>query len=488
VNPFVKVILPSSYSYSDALTSLVDVHSSGIDSAWMKKRATAGVFKNIDIKPDKDNSYLHLIAMGDAEYWSQNRNGDAFFKTGRVVDIPHPHTPSAAKVIIEKGNVDTYHTFKKHGHVFRNHVNKDPEKAEGTVVEAAHNDDMNRIELIIKVPNEKWASEIEDIANGKDVPFSMATKVPYDYCTECGNKARNRQEYCDHAKNHMGEITKEGNQIGVMNDHMVYFDISRVVVPADRIAFGLLKAAGAASVMSGAEMAEQMALFPPLGDSPMLLDKLAALRKLSEMEKEIEVIARPEDNECMRSFDPDVYVDDLPEKDIKVLGSCMRSQVPDVLGALADVKIVLSLKDFMRILFGNNFDRVEDHIGSASQLMPGIFGRIMAQPFTMLSGADDFDLGNGVVPKSVREIIGSLKDGKSLSDAPVQRRITITVLRGKSPRGMAGPVTLEKSSSASKVADRLAVAYALYKAAVCRHVGLEDPGVIRRIVLSNYIL
>jgi hypothetical protein len=223
MTPFIKTILPSSFGYSDPIASLVDVHSKGVDSTWLSKRAAAGMFRDVDIRPEKDHSYIHLIAMGDAEFYGLNRNGDGFLKQGRMLTIPNPHDGKTTQVKIHCGNVDTHHTFEKVAKVYRNHVNKDPKKAEGDVYKSAHNDDMNRVELLVRVKNAGWEDELQKLASGEDIPFSMSCKVPYDVCTECGHKAAKRADYCDHLKHHMGEITKSGNQIGMMNDHMVYF-------------------------------------------------------------------------------------------------------------------------------------------------------------------------------------------------------------------------------------------------------------------------
>ena len=497
--PFIKTILPSSYGYADPLAALIDVHSQGIDSQWLTKRAAAGVFKNINIKPEPGQAYLHLIAMGDADFYGGNRNGDLFLKQSRVVEIPNPKDGRTHFVKIAKGNVETHGSFVTHAKVYKHHINKDPKRAEGDVIKSAHNDVMNRVELIIRVPTDKWADDIEKIASGGSVPFSMSTRVPYDICTECGNKAKNRGEYCEHAKEHMGEITKQGNQIGVINDHMCYFDISRVVVPADRIAYGLLKAAEAGKrVIGGAELAEQFTLFPPreydlLTEGPSL-DKLSALGKLAEIEKQIEALADGQsldnreslDNQRL-AFDPEAYDEDMNDSeacDTQV----PRGETSDLLGAMADAKICLSLKDFMKIIMGKRFPEVAEHLGDAEDQLPGIFGRLAETNCAQMPSGDDMDLGDGVIPRKAREAIHSMMPAHSLDDDPTSRRMTITILRGK------GPVELKKASAlvkknneTSKIAGRLATAYAAYKVAFCQRVGLDDRSLLARVVMQNYI-
>lgn len=485
----IKTIIPSSFGYQDRLSQLVDVHSRGVDSAWMRKSAAAGIFKDADIKPVKDHSFIHLIAMGDSEYWGFNRNSDGFMKQATTVELPQPKHGQSKFLKIAAGNVETHKTFETHAKVYRNHQNKDPKKAHGDVVKAAHNDVMNRVELIIKVPNATWSSELEKMASGGDVAYSMSCKIPADYCSICGNRARTRREYCEHLKDNLGEITKSGHYTGAINDNMVYFDISQVVVPADRTAFGLLKVAADAHTMGGAELAESMTLFPPeTADDYLLgglkLNKLAMIRKLSEIEKEIEASTDSHSpiHVAASSFDPEVH-GDIPDDQLKQL-KVPRSQTEDMLGALADVKISLSLKDFMKIVLGDRFNEVADHVDSASNMLPGIFGKMLSEPASTV-GCDECNLGDGVIPRHVREVINKMIPEQALDDDSVGRRVTVTVLRGKTPLKMK-PVELEKkSSAASVVARRMATAYAMYKVSFCQRVE-DDRALIERAILQHY--
>ena len=490
----IKTILPSSYGYQDQLSSLVDVHSKGVDGTWMNKRAAAGIFKDADIRPVKDHSFIHLIAMGDTETWGSNRNADAFMKQATTVEVPQPEKGKSKFLKVAKGNVETHSTFLTHGAVFFHHKNKDPKQAHGTIEKSAHSDDMSRVELIIKVPNSEWHDDLEKLASGGDLAFSMSCKIPYDSCSVCAHQAKTRREYCVHLKEHLGEITKEGVHVSAINDHMCYFDISKVVVPADRTAFGLLKVASAAdsAVIGGAELAEQM--FPLGTESDDLLlasprnSKLAMIRKLSEIEKQIESSAPASSsiNKCINAFDPEVS-GDIPEAEISKL-TPMRSETSDVLGALADVKISLTIKDFLQILLGKRFGEVAEHVDEAKGMLPGIFSRMTKQPASSVDAAKDFDLSDGVIPRQMRETIQGLIGGHSLDDDPVSRRITITVLRGKSPLKPATPVDMEKKSGkASMIAERMATAYAAYKVAFCQRMSEDDGALIERAVLQNYV-
>lgn len=493
--PFLKTILPSSYDFDGPLAVLVDVHSGGVDSSWLSKRAAAGVFKDLDLKPERGKAFLHLIAMGDMEAYGLNRNGDGFLKCGRTISIPHPFDKKSFKVKVRRGTTDTHETFTKFGKVFKHHQNKDPNKSEGDIVKSAHNDALSRVELMIKVPEAAWHDDIEKIANGELAPFSMSCRVPFDLCSECGHKSPNRTAYCDHLKYQMGEITKDGNHIGMINDDMLFFDISRVVTGADRIAVALLKAASVADgskPMSGAELAESLMLFPPdcSDDIGVMLPvspaeaKLAAVRKLSEIEKEIEATGKvPEDSGALNlALKSPGYKEELSDDDIKGL-SVPRNDVLNLLGSLTDAKISLSLRDFLKLVLGDRFGDAEHHVGEAETLLPGMFGR-------MLSGGDagsqDFQLGDGLLPRSVRDTINRLVASNSFDDEPVKRRVTIMVIRGGRPRASV-PALGKSGSECSEAARRMAEVYGQYKLAVCRRWKDENNVLTSLAVLQHYI-
>jgi hypothetical protein len=80
---------------------------------------------------------------------------------------------------------------------------------------AAHNDKMDRVELLIEVPHGKdWDDDLEKLANGQDIPWSMAAKVAYDICSACGHKARTRDDYCPHLQSDLTSMLKTGHVVG----------------------------------------------------------------------------------------------------------------------------------------------------------------------------------------------------------------------------------------------------------------------------------
>ena len=116
-------------------------------------------------------------------------------------------------------------------------MNKDPALAKGKVLEAVWNDKAKRVELVVGIDPALDSDAANMLDNGEELCFSMGARLPYDVCTECGNKAKTRAEYCDHLRYQMNQIDpKSGRLIGAINPFPKFFDISRVLIPADKTA------------------------------------------------------------------------------------------------------------------------------------------------------------------------------------------------------------------------------------------------------------
>lgn len=160
-------------------------------------------------------TYALVNALSAGEYYGSNRNGDYF----------------PAKALLE------YHkTFEAMGHVYEHHVNKDPEKAMGRVKFAHYNPKMQRVELILALDNEKSASVIKALKDGRLPAVSMGCKVPFDICSICQNEATKTADYCDHLKNEMNNVLPSGQKVYAINTRPKFFDLSVVTIPADRTA------------------------------------------------------------------------------------------------------------------------------------------------------------------------------------------------------------------------------------------------------------
>lgn len=209
--------------------------------------------------PEPDKVYLHILAMGAGEFYGSNRNAD-YFPENNLIDYHKTFETSPA-------------------HVFRNHINKNPEIALGKVICAVYNERMHRVELVVWIDKEKGYDVVQRLERGEFPATSMACKTPYDVCSICGNKAHTRQEYCDHLTGQLGRIYPDGRKVMAYNTApLKFFDISIVVRPADVTSSILQKVASEEAVSGSAELAEVEGL----------TEKVAAHKKLSELVKEIE--------------------------------------------------------------------------------------------------------------------------------------------------------------------------------------------------------
>ena len=487
----IKTIMPGDYEWSDQQAVLFDVGSHGFDRGQMQKRASAGLFDGVDIKPKPGRSIMHVIALGDAERYGANRNADFFYGTPREIEFPEPKG-DLKSIKLATGCIERAWTFEKYAKVYRDHKNKKTDKAYGDVLKAAHNHAMARTELLIDVPNDDpvWRDDVEKVANGEDIFFSMSCKIPGDHCSICGNFSKSRKVKeggtdCRHIKHQLSCLSKSGHRVGMINDHMVFFDISRVRVPADRIAYSLLKVAG---LGGGADLDDERALHvfdvPRIEGSDDLFGVHASklsevLHKLSNIEKRIEAVGRAP-NESL-SFDPAV-MRHLSDDERSTLGKD-RGGIGKSLAALADKKICLSLSDFVQLVLGDRAGGYQNAMRLASESLPGMFTRLADEV------DDDDDLPESVmdendnvaVPQRVSEMIDALRGGMSLDDDPVARRVTVVSIR-KLP-----PPELKKAAALyDETADKMLRAYAAYKVAWCLRNGI-DSRVTKLAVLQHYV-
>jgi len=225
----IKVITPHSQDFGESVSSLIKISSKGLvgsDLSSFIKRAgagTANLLKGIEFKPGEQP--IHMIAIGSTEAYGPNRNGDGF----------------------KEATCRKHHdTFVKHARWYRNHKNKDPKASYGLVKASTYNDKMKRVELIVALNGTKEAAarngglladkEMQKIARGDDNwGVSMACKVAYDVCSGCGNKARNRDEYCEESdcnyggcRSNLTKVAADGHVLHVDNPNPTWFDISDV--------------------------------------------------------------------------------------------------------------------------------------------------------------------------------------------------------------------------------------------------------------------
>lgn len=243
-----KLVSPYDWSitrlFSDSPTALIKYGSMGVcgaDKGSLVKRAGEDFAEVIaHLPPPRGEEYVHVIALGSLDAYGPNRKGDAF----------------PEDVCLRYGK-----TFEKHARWYRNHRHNDPERSYGVVKYSSYNKKMRRIDLVVALNATKEAAdrnggliadkELDLLYSGESLPVSMACRVSYDICSGCGNRARFRREYCTADKcvkyggcqTNLGKVFEDGHILHVINPDPVFFDISYVTVPADRIAYtmGLLR-------------------------------------------------------------------------------------------------------------------------------------------------------------------------------------------------------------------------------------------------------
>jgi len=483
----IKVIRPSDFDFDAPVARLMDVHSRGVDRSWMQKRAAVLTNEIGRIRPEPGHSYLHLIALGAMESYGTNRNGDSFNKQACEFHLPEPKKGVNPVIKLADGLLGHYRTFLN-GHVFKHHKNKDPKGRIGDVKEAAFNPDMNRVELIIRVPhNREWENDLQKLASGKDIPFSMACKVAYDICAICGNKASNRGEYCGHLANHMTEMMKSGHQSTAINDVPNFFDISKVIKPADRIAYSLQKVAamgGLKEPVGGARLAEMLGVSAPdavlYQGGPAAAQKVASARKLAAIEKLIEGVARGEDNAQIANLMSACPQEQIPADEMEKLRS---TQLGTALQGLASAQICLSVRDFLRLVAGDA--PASDGADMVEEALPGLYNRLLQNGGIEECAADSaYDPASTAIPRQIRDVVGGLVGGHSLAEGPTRGRVHVTIIKGVSP-GL--PKTASQLSAAvSPEIQKLAKEYAKYQLSFLESVG-TNPLSAGLTVVRNYL-
>lgn len=313
-----------------------------------------------DVKIHPDEQPVHIIALSATENAGYNRNGDGF----------------------KCASCRQYHdTFVKKARWYRNHRNQfaagDPYY--GRVRLSSFHDDMRRIELMAVLNMSKKAmdrnggfiadQELEKIARGEDIPVSMASNVPYDVCSSCGNQAKTRREYCTErtcktggCSKYLGQLRKtaSGDLVmqGVDNPINSWFDISKVWKNADRTAFagpvdymdktasadmgeleGQAAIAEAMEKRSGSGFGLWSTQVLPKSEQEQIVCKVAKLARLAN-ERKLDPQA---ESAIKRAFAVDR---DLPSAAVAYALAGGPGSLDSLLAACADRRIILPIGDY----------------------------------------------------------------------------------------------------------------------------------------------
>lgn len=360
-----------------------------------------------------------LTALGATEFWGPNVNGDGF----REVMLAHP------------GPDYGFETFKHHAHVFKHHVNKDPLTSYGKVLLAVYNPVYHRVELIIGVDEAKAPDIINRMESGDYPVWSMGCKIPYDVCSICGNKAPTRKQYCEHLRYMLNQIDPEtGRLVYADNIHPKFFDISYVLVPADKTAMTLKKVA---FVMPGGKTLS----------SAELAEKAAEIRKRSEedkratMEKEVPAQQPPgsqdvidedlitevlrggiEAREREEAFEPRL-LDTLAD----------HFSLPEILSSMGAMGIFPKPQEFQRLYLRSLGDRIDQSIPEKLDKVAACFDPLGDWGTPKQRHHDAL----GIQPRNVRGDIVSLLmpylEKRSFAAPLLAKRMTEMVKKASSP-------------------------------------------------------
>lgn len=282
------------------------------------------------IRPDAGSTWVLLNAMGQGEFYGPNVNGD-FFGYGELVR--HPKEWESTRIFdVEKRRelarkFDGGYTTFYNAHPFKHHANKNPDRAFGTVEVAHWNKRMRRVELIIKLVHDQCLKHggmdiVNRLKDGEFPDVSMGTRVIYDICSVCGNKAKNASEYCVHINERRREKDPKGDGTlpYMINIRPIFFDISFVLVGADRTARALWKIAQA----QNAHLED--ALYK------IAYNKSAEIYKLSDL---IKYVVPPMDGgrDSLQESDlPQNNRSEFPESILRGLGSLPMNEMFSTLG------------------------------------------------------------------------------------------------------------------------------------------------------------
>lgn len=451
--------------YTDSFDPLVGTGVTILTDKRDLQKSASTIFdcRGEDITPDKDHIAMHLVAFGDEETYGPNRNADGF--------------PKHAS--------ETYHpTFQKYGHVYEHHRNKDPKKKLGDIVKTAYNDVMNRVELIIHANIKKAEKHLERAEKEGSVPMSMACSVNHDRCVRCNTlrKTINDPDQCDHVRYDLGKMGEDGKLTFVHNDEPKFFDISFVTKPADRTAYAFKMASG---FISSTDLADEEGVIAPEileYQSTNSQEKLALCRKLANFEKFFQKISdRPKTGEEHFYWElrkaaciglPDATISELRNYPVEV-----------VTPALARRGVILSMRDFYKYAFGDEYQDMRSYVERAEALgSAGLFTHLEKSGH-MAAVCNDGYFERGLVVTDVSTSLAvKVANAISFTSPMINDRAIEATLQGRNPKLVFIKYAMEDVVS-DKVVNFLLEKYASYKLAALR-LAVTNNGVNKETVTA----
>lgn len=401
---------------------------------------------------------IHLIALASYEYWGDNRNGDAF-------------RADALK--------NTYQSFLKSARHYRDH--KSNEAPYGVVKLAAYNDDMHRVELLVIANGSKEAadrnggrvlpqSSIDKLYRGEDLIYSMGVKIAHDICSNCGNKAPTRAQYCTEAtcynektgrrmpgcRKGLTKIASDGFRQFVYNpEPLTFYDISEITtVQADPTATGALAdylhTKTASKLLGSAEIADlympQNILLPNTGENAGVYSQLGVLQKLAAMENVFNV--KEKSCEILAAALQNLPAPDIAEFTPRTTQSAAK--LASVLRGFADEDVYCDIETFAKLA----------GISNADVSIDGIFNELFYSP-----AAESILANNPFVKAEV-----SLSDRRQIKQACLLATPTDDNLRKAARQSVLRQATASRTKNAVNSSNSefsaLRHLYAMYKIAM----------------------
>ena len=344
------------------------------------------------LKPSKNAQYVLVNAMGASEYWGCNVNGDAFTEESLI----HKPDDWTGNPLLDKIKAKDwaygFPTFYN-AHPFAHHRNKDAKRAFGEVELAAWHPRMKRVELVVRVDQDKCqqfggTGVWDKLHAGQFVDVSMGTRVPFDTSSitldwdmyrkaqATFNKTRHRSpgdavlefhkellkrtghgipgvsitrnDYDEFTRKNLNRILPDGRKVFVFNDYPRFFDISFVFIGADKTAKVMMKIAGEGKsyfFMGGAELAEKLGYDESIPEG----DKLAAVFFKSAKDKGAEITKDVLPSQFASKAVPVLTANerDIPKDILDILGD---SPLEEALSTPTSLGMVLRPREFQRII------------------------------------------------------------------------------------------------------------------------------------------
>ena len=387
---FIKAFSPNHFNNDGRpLSEIIKISSTGsLDPNFTKQ---ANLYEQIleGYVPTPGKTAVHTIAMTSSDKYGFNRNGDGWSMENLKRDHP---------------------TFVKHAKVYRHHSNTPSDPSYGVVKASIYNEDMDRVELLIELDDSKCAEELTLLEKEGSFPVSMACRIKYDVCSICENRAKTASEYCSHVKENLGQILDDGRAVGVDNPYSTFFDISRVVRPADRVAYTLKKAASGLTT-GGAKLAQELGYTLPMDLLLESMPKDAAeraelLAKLSDMEKRVEGTMTPHLS---------TLTDEEKKKNLelsKKLSSYANSfELDKVMRSLADNNVMLSANEYVTMMTGAPMaDKVAAEVIS---YLPRLYTEANLKGETIVKSSM-YTPSDMAVTGKIQDIVAELKPSRQL--------------------------------------------------------------------------